>query len=86
MSLTEKLWYGTVAMNEKTIISGSELERLSKSANRQEEALSETLTEKQKDELEKLLSKRVEISCLHEYEAFEKGFKLGVQLILESMR
>lgn len=86
MSITEKLWYGTVAMNEKTIISGSELDRLLKSANRLEEALSETLTEKQKNDLENLLSKRVEISCLHEYEAFEKGFKLGMQLILESIR
>ena len=47
--------------------------------------LNETLTDKQKEVLEKLMENRIEFDSLAEAAIFEYGFKLGAKMMLEML-
>ena len=52
---------------------------------RHEQELSSTLTEQQKETLQKIKDNHTEILCLGERDAFCRGFLLAVKLITEAM-
>ena len=85
MTLIENLWYGTIAMSDREIQKDSEHDKLTQLIVRHEEQLKETLTDKQAEIFEKLKANQSERNTLSECEAFTKGFKLGVQLMHETM-
>lgn len=85
MTLIENLWYGTVAMSDSVVHKDSEYDKLTQLIVRHEEQLKETLTDKQAEIFEKLKANQNERNTLNECEAFTSGFKLGVQLMHETM-
>ena len=74
--LTE-LWYGNVDSHEDILVNKSLLSLM----GRNRDKLEETLTEQQKELLERYDSSVNELHSCAEIEAFTYGFKLGVQLM-----
>ncbi len=85
MNTLEELYYGNIVPNEKCAKLNSEVTELLKLLNRNEEKLTATLTEEQKETFEKYKDCNREISEICEREAFLNGFRLGVRIIIESV-
>ena len=84
MRILEEFWYGNIEPTEYNT-SSSEFKKLLELICRNEETLKGTMTDKQKDLLEKYCD------CMHDYQAitafqiFQNGFKLGARMMLEVM-
>lgn len=85
MNTLEELYSGNIVPNEKCAKLNSEVTELLKLLNRNEEKLTATLTEEQKETFEKYKDCNREISEICEREAFLNGFRLGVRIIIESV-
>lgn len=85
MNTLEELYYGNIVPNEKCAKLNSEVTELLKLLNRNEAKLTATLTEAQKETFEKCKDCNREISEICEREAFLNGFRLGAQIIIESV-
>ncbi|RGH57095.1 hypothetical protein DW843_08900 [Ruminococcus sp. AM36-18] len=86
MNTLEDLFYENLFPLEKSAKLDDEVKELLKLLNRNEEKLMATLTESQKETLEKYKDCNREISEICERESFIKGFQLGAMIIIEVIR
>ena len=84
MTLLEELWYGNVNPHEAILTENRRYKRLLSLIGRNRDELSETLTDKQQETLEKYDEAMNEMHSLAEVEAFSCGFRLGVWLMIEA--
>ena len=78
------VWYGNVSPFEQCTRGDKRLKELLKLVARNREELDGTLTDKQKDTLEKFEDCMNEMHSITERGAFSYGFRLGVQLMAEA--
>lgn len=83
MNTLEDLYYGNIVPNEKCAKLNSEVTELLKLLNRNEEKLTATLTEAQKETFEKYKDCNREISEISEREIFLNGFRMGARIIID---
>ena len=84
MRITDELWYGNISPFEQCTRGDKRLKELLKLVARNREELDGTLTDKQKETLEKFEECMNEMHSITERDAFSYGFRLGVRLITES--
>ena len=84
MKTIDELWYGNIAPFEQCTRDDKRLKELLKLVARNREELDVTLTDKQKETLEKFEERMNEMHGVAERDAFSHGFRLGVQLMAES--
>ncbi len=84
--MIKELWYGNIVPQEGGIFNKPELRELLDYVARHCDELEETLTDKQKELLDKMMDNRNEYDSLAEARVFEYGFKLGARLMLEVMK
>ena len=84
MTLLEDLWYGNVNPHEAIPTENRRYKHLLSLMGRNRDELSETLTDKQMETLEKYDEAMNELHSLAEVEAFSYGFRLGVRLTIEA--
>lgn len=86
MNILEELWYGNINPMETSHTEKdpgyAEAMRL---VNSNSERLKETLTDEQKELLLRYCESRTELSNITELDAFKTGFKLGVEIVIESI-
>ena len=80
MDIIRELWYGNVAPFEQCTRGDKQMKELLLLMARNRDELEETLTEKQKETLEKFEENMNEMHGIAERDAFSYGFRLGVQL------
>ncbi|MBQ5602536.1 MAG: hypothetical protein IIU77_06925 [Clostridia bacterium] len=78
-----ELWYGNISPFENTLRDNARIKELLNLAVRNSEKLRETLTQVQKETLEKYEDCMNEMSALSEKEIFEYGFRLGARIMVE---
>ena len=83
MNILEDLYYGNIVPNEKCARLDDEVKGLLKLLNRNEEKLTATLSEEQKETFEKYKDCNQEISEIGERNAFLNDFRLGARIIIE---
>ena len=84
MKTIDGLWYGNIAPFEQCTRDDKRLKELLKLVARNKEELDGTLTDKQKEALEKFEECMNEMHGVAERDAFSYGFRLGVQLMADS--
>ena len=84
MKTIDELWYGNVSPFDQCTRGDKELKELMKLVVRNREELDVTLTDKQKETLEKFEDCSNEMHSITEREAFAYGFRLGVRLMAEA--
>ena len=85
MDILEDLYYGNLFPREKVSKLDDETKELLGLFNRNEEKLTATLSDEQKETFEKYKDCNREISEICERQAFITGFKLGAKIVVESM-
>ena len=85
MKCIENLFYGNISPCEKVLTRGSEYSRLLQLAAKNEEKLFTILSPQQTEQFEKLKECIIDINNISEKEAVVDGFRLGVQIIAESI-
>lgn len=83
MTTLENLWYGNIHPYEKSVPKESEYAKAAKQCIRHTDSLVATLTDAQKETLDKLITAQTEQSSLGECDAFIRGFVIGVKMMLE---
>ena len=84
MKAIDEFWYGNISPFEQCTRGDKRLKELLSLMVRNREELGETLTEKQKETLEKFEDCMNEMHSITERDAFSYGFRLGVQLMAEA--
>ena len=84
MKTIDELWYGNVAPFEQCTRGDKRLKELLSLVARNREELDSTLTDRQKEILEKFEENMNEMHGVTEHDTFSHGFRLGVQLMAES--
>lgn len=85
MTTLENLYYGNIAPHNYEVPRDSEYYVTAQQVVRYEKELSATLTEQQKEILQKIKDNHTELLYLGERNAFCRGFSLAVKLITEAM-
>ena len=83
-SIIEELYYGNITPSERSFCRTEEYAHILQLVTRNEEKLTETLTEAQKEIFEKFKDSTSEISSMTEVTVFTLGFKLGLRLTAEA--
>ena len=86
MTTLEDLYYGNINPQERYIKQGTRIDKLVKLMCKNEEGLTVTLTEQQKEMFEKYKDCQNELSGLTESEAFSDGFILATRIMAEVMQ
>ncbi len=81
--MIKELWYGNIVPQEDGIFNKPELRELLGYVARHRGELEESLTDKQKELLDKMMDNRNEFDSLAEARVFEYGFKIGAKLMFE---
>lgn len=84
MTVLEDLWYVNINPHETYLNGNRRFKHLLSLMGRNRDNLSDTLTEQQKELLEKYDEAVNEMHSLTEQSAFQYGFALGVMLMAES--
>lgn len=84
MTALEDLWYGNLNPHETYLNGNCRFKHLLSLMGKNRDKLSDTLTEQQKELLEKYDEAVNEMYSLAEVEAFSYGFRLGVRLMVEA--
>ena len=84
MDIIRELWYGNVAPFEQCTRGDKQLKELLKLVARNKEKLDASLTEKQKETLEKFEEALNEMHSIAERDAFSYGLRLGIRLMAEA--
>ena len=84
-SIIAELFYGNITPSERSYRKAREYAHILQLVTRNEENLTETLTEAQKETFEKFKDGTSELSSMTEVTAFTLGFKLGLQLTAEAL-
>ena len=85
MKIIEDLYYGRISPYEMSISATPEYQKLKVLADRNEELLRESLSDEQKELLEKLIETVTDISSISERDMFINGFRLGMKLMMDVM-
>ena len=85
MDTLEDLYYGNLFPHEKCAKLDDEMKELLGLLNRNEEKLIATLSDEQKETFEKYKDCNREIYEICERQSFITGFKLGANIVIESM-
>ena len=85
MTTLENLYYGNISSHDYEVPHDSEYYVTAQLVVRHEDELSATLTEQQKEILQKVKDNHTELLCLGERDAFCRGFSLAVKLITEAI-
>ena len=83
-SIIEELYYGNIAPAERSFCKTGEYAHILQLVTRNEEKLTETLTEAQKETFDKFKDGTSELNGMTEITAFSLGFKLGLRLTAEA--
>ena len=83
MKIIEDLYYGRISPYEMSISTTPEYQKLKALADRNEDLLRESLSDEQKELLDKLIESVTEISSISERDMFIAGFRLGVKLMID---
>lgn len=83
MSILEDMWFDNLVVQDAEIHKGSEQEKALAASVRCDDALRETLTEKQKEQFALCAERRNDLLTVFEKEAFIRGFKLGARMAAE---
>ena len=86
MKIIEDLYYGRISPYEMNISATPEYQKLKALADRNEDLLRESLSDMQKELLEKLIEFVTDISSISERDMFIAGFRLGVKLMIDVMQ
>ena len=84
MKITDELWYGNISPFEQCTRDDKRLKELLSLMARNRDELGETLTDKQKETLEKFEDCMNEMHSVTERDAFAYGFRLGARLMAEA--
>ncbi len=85
-NMIKELWYGNIIPQEDGIFNKPQFKELLGYVARHRSELEETLTDKQKELLNRMMDNRNEFDSLAEAAVFEYGFKLGAKLMLEMLQ
>ena len=85
MTTLEDLYYGNISPHERYIKRGTRVDKLVKLICKNEEELNSTLTEKQKETIEKFKDCQSELADITAREAFTDGFILATRIMVEVM-
>ena len=83
-SILEELWFGRIEPYDDIRMTKEErhlIDLIAENRNR----LEQTLTEQQKEQLEKYIDCSQELSDLSQKEVFMHGFRLGARIVMESI-
>lgn len=83
MSILEDLWFDNLVVQDVEIRKSSAQEKTLAASVKCEDALRETLTEKQKEQSALCSERRNELLTVFEKEDFIRGFKLGARMAAE---
>ena len=86
MKIIEDLYYGRISPYEMSISAMPEYQKLKALADRNEDLLRESLSDEQKELLEKLIETVTDISSISERDMFMAGFRLGIKLMIDVMQ
>ena len=84
--IIEDLYYGRISPYEMNISATPEYQKLKALADRKEDSLRESLSDKQKELLDKLIETVTDISSISERDMFINGFRLGMKLMMDVMK
>ena len=84
-SIIEELYYGNIEPVDRDIVRGGTYSHLLQLLTRNEETLTETLTQAQQETFVKFKDCASELNDANELSAFTIGFKLGMRLAVEAM-
>lgn len=84
MQILEEFYYGNIDPHERYFKKETAFLGLLRLANKNEEALTSTLTDRQKEIFEKYMTVYAEMSDYAERESFIRGFKLGLRFMAEA--
>ncbi len=85
MTTIDDLYYGNLHPCDRDIVRGSRTDRLLRLLCKNEETLTATLTEQQKETFLKFKSCQDELTSITEREAFKIGFTLATRIMVEVM-
>ena len=85
MKIIEDLYYGRISPYEMSISATPEYQKLKSIADRNEDLLRESLSDEQKELLEKLTESITDISSISERDMFINGFRLCMKLMMDVM-
>jgi len=85
MNILEELWYGNINPQEHSKENKREIKELLSLMGRNRNRLQDTLTEEQRETLEKYDDCVNEMYCLIEAEIFAYAFRLGGRLMLATL-
>ena len=83
MNTRQDLYYGRISPYEMSISTTPEYQKLKALADNNEELLRESLSDEQKELLEKLTESITDISSISERDMFIAGFRLGMKLMID---
>lgn len=83
--LLDELWYGNISPQEQSTEHNKEVKNLISLMGKNRDVLSDTLTDEQKETLEKYDDCVNEMYGIIEREVFAYGFRLGGRLMLETL-
>ena len=83
MKIIEDLYYGRISPYEMSISATPEYQKLKALADRNEDSLRESLSDEQKELLDKLIESVTDISSISERDMFIAGFRLGLKLMMD---
>ncbi len=84
-SILKELWYGNICPNDDCSKATPEAKKLMKYIADHRDNLQATLTDEQKDVLEKFDDCFAELTCINEREIFIYAFCLGARITMEIM-
>ena len=85
MTTLEDLYYGNIHPSDRYIKRGTKVDQIVKLICKNEDALTATLTEQQKEIFEKFKDCQSELYGTIEHDAFKDGFILAVRIMVEVM-
>ena len=83
MNILEDLYYGNVSPCDRDVKRGSKVDKLQTLVCQYEVELNSTLTEKQKETLEKFKEAYSELYCCFERDMFAQGFIIAAKIMIE---
>ena len=83
MNILEDLYYGNVSPCDRDVKRGSKVDKLQTLVCQYEVELNQTLTEKQKEILEKFKEAYSELYCCFERDMFSQGFIIAAKIMIE---
>lgn len=85
MTTLENLYFGNIVPHERFLKDGTRVDELVKLIEKNEDELTSTLTEKQKEIFEKIKDCSNELSCITEAKSFSTGYILATRIMVEVM-